>query len=150
MWPLVSERDLDIWRQLFQVLSNKISCHIYSNSYILFNFYTNECFTIAELPRSMYTRKSERNRCSWRTFEIQRTNKRQRETTQERERESNRLIDRVVLYTGCIHLYIYIYGYTYIQVYPQQRVCTYICMHTICKYMCKHVYPRVKIFALRV
>jgi len=34
----------------FQVPSNEISGHIYSNSYVLLNFNANECFTITVLP----------------------------------------------------------------------------------------------------
>jgi len=33
---------------------SEISGHTYSNSYILFKFHTNECFTIIELPRLMW------------------------------------------------------------------------------------------------
>ena len=51
MWPLISDVDLEIWRQIFWVISNEISGHTYSNSYILLNFHTNECFTSTELPR---------------------------------------------------------------------------------------------------
>jgi len=46
--------DLEIIHENFQVISNEISGHIYSNSCIFLNFHTNECFTITELPRSIY------------------------------------------------------------------------------------------------
>ena len=54
IWPLISyDRTLKIRRHISKSKS-EISGHIYSNSYILFNFHTNECFTITELPWSMY------------------------------------------------------------------------------------------------
>jgi len=39
--PLILDLDLETGRQIFQVLSNEFSGHIYSNLYILLNFCTN-------------------------------------------------------------------------------------------------------------
>jgi len=53
MWPLISDLDLEIWRQFFWVLPNEISGHIFWDSNILLIFHTNECFTTTQLPRSV-------------------------------------------------------------------------------------------------
>jgi len=55
VWQLISDLDLEIWRQICEVLSNEISGHtnLNSNSCISLNFHTHKCFTISELPRSI-------------------------------------------------------------------------------------------------